>query len=260
MVSGGGNPPPTRVIYAASSEAHERSYRHLETELPWVEFVRASDFKADLLRSIDGFSYFLFLVDDNLFVRAVSLTRCREWLERRGEAVGFSLRLGRNTRYCYTLNRPQALPQLDVLEPNFLAFRWTGQEADFGYPLELSSSIYRVEEIRAMLEQLPYRHPNSLEGMMAQCAQAYAPIRPVLLCPEFSITFCASLNRVQSVALNRAGETHGRSADELRCLFDARQRPDFERDQGYTPGGCHEEVPLMLRPHAGTPRMSQGGS
>jgi len=248
LAAAGESPPPTRVIYAASSEAHARSYRLLESEFFWVEFVKEKDFKSDVLGAVKGFDYVLFLVDDNIFVRPCSLTNTRRWLEQVPPAIGFSLRLGRNTEYCYTLNRSQALPKFERLAEGVLGFSWPGQEADFGYPLEVSSSVYRLADIRLLLEQLPYHHPNSMEGMISECARAYAEVRSVLLCPDLTISFCAPINRVQNVALNRAGEFHGRSAEELLSLFEQGIRLDVERYAGHVPGACHEEVPLFVRP------------
>lgn len=239
-------PPVTKVIYAASSPAHEESYRVLAREIMWVEFIRETEFRTQLLEALAGYEFALFMVDDNIFVRSCSLVRFCRLMDRFPEAIAFSLRLGRNTQYCYPLNRPQALPSFVAIEPGILHYQWPGQEADFGYPLEVSSSMYRVRDIGPLLEQLSYQHPNSFEAAMAQYAHLYAKVRPGLLCCEQSLTFCAPINRVQDVVINRAGESHGCSASELLQLFTCGVRLDISRYQGHVPGSCHEEVPLFF--------------
>lgn len=164
------------ILYNASKDRWRQQYLILEhywcTRLP-VIFHAEQDFRTDvpsilglpdqsgahmtllhkgllgrmsrLLRRIPvaaaPWQHVLFLVDDNLFVRRFAISDIVRALRAHPQAIGFSLRLGRNTTYCYSLDRQQAVPTFSLVEDNMLTFDWTAAECDFGYPLELSSSV-----------------------------------------------------------------------------------------------------------------------
>ena len=60
-------------------------------------------------------NHVLFLVDDALFVRPFRLEVAAQALDSNADALGFSLRLGRNTSNCYVLGRAQALPEFEPI-------------------------------------------------------------------------------------------------------------------------------------------------
>ena len=123
------------VLYVASTPAFAAGYRVLTNEHPGVEFLRESDFKVELIRLIEGTSHVMFLVDDTLFVGSLSLAQAIKVLDDDPACLGFSFRLGRNTTYCYTLDKYQRLPAFEELSSGVLTFDWTDAEHDFGYPL-----------------------------------------------------------------------------------------------------------------------------
>ncbi len=75
----------------------------------------------------------LFLVDDNIFVRPFSLDSAVSALYSDDSVLGFSLRLGRNTTYCYAMDRPQALPEFQKKAGGILSYDWTTAELDLPY-------------------------------------------------------------------------------------------------------------------------------
>lgn len=191
----------------------------------------------------------LFLVDDNLFVRDFSLASILTSLSRNPAALGFSLRLGQNTTYSYSANQPQALPHFNPLPENTLKFNWPGTEGDFGYPLEVSSSVYLADQLLPFLATIHFHNPNELEGAIASRITVFQKTHPELLCFQQSVTFCNPLNIVQSFHANRAGEDHQHSVAELLKRFEAGERVDVSAYQGLTPKACHQEVPLQfIRP------------
>jgi hypothetical protein len=209
------------------------------------------------VRSTAGaeWSHVLFLVDDNLFVRPFSLAHVLRALRARPSAAGFSLRLGRNTTYCHPRRMLQAIPRFERLDPEVLAFRWPGADCDFGYPLEVSSSVYSSAIVAGLLTTLDYSNPNTLEDALARGAKRFelASWRPELCCFESSVAFCNAVNRVQSTAPNRAGETVGLPAQELAELFDQGKRIDTVRLEGFVPNGCHTEVPFEFIDSSASP-------
>src|SRR5665647_703499 len=270
------------ILYTASSPALARQYEVLENG--WrgalrLRFHRERDFRADLLRILDAGNrlsrgrlhhsphllrllprggrfhhasegvapYVLFLVDDSIFCRPFSIASATRALDARPRAIGFSLRLGRNTTYCYSLDSQQHVPQLAAIGHGVFAFDWTIAECDFGYPLEVSSSIYSGPRVARVLAGQSFSNPNTLESQFAGAARrSWARRSPELLCFEQSVAFCNAVNKVQIVYDNRAGEEVELSARELAKRFDAGLRIDTRAFAGFTPNACHCDVPFSF--------------
>jgi hypothetical protein len=278
------------VLYAASSPALARQYEVLEKG--WrgalrLRFHRERDFRADLLRILDAGNrlsrgrlhhsphllrllprggrfhhasdgvapYVLFLVDDSIFCRPFSIASATRALDARPRAIGFSLRLGRNTTYCYSLDSQQLVPQLADIGHGVFAFDWTSAECDFGYPLEVSSSIYSGPRVARVLAGLSFSNPNTLESQFAGTAsRSWARRCPELLCFKQSVAFCNAVNKVQTVCDNRAGEEVELSPRELAKRFDSGLRIDTRAFADFMPNASHCDVPFsFIRDEAGTP-------
>ncbi|MFM8321015.1 MAG: hypothetical protein ACKOC5_08890, partial [Chloroflexota bacterium] len=216
------------VLYAATTPAFAAQYRDLSRER-WpgqayarLHFVRQANFYRDVFRLLMGTCYtslaplyyrvtlqrrlglqrwagcwplrsqaeiVLFLVDDSLFVRPFSLAQAAGCLRDHPDLLGFSLRLGRNTGYCYTRDRPQELPQFSELQPGIVHFDWTRAQGDFAYPLEVSSSVYRLADVLQSLQTKPFDNPNELEDAISAGAERFRAQRPRLACLELSAAF-----------------------------------------------------------------------
>jgi hypothetical protein len=269
------------VLYKATSERHVRQYACLTQEYSRrnVNFLAEQSFQEDLLRLLmpsfgrpgAGFRYWLsgwlghwfgypfrlfaqsgnvetvlFLVDDNIFVRSFHLQEVTAALASNPEVIGVSLRLGMNTSYCYPLDKPQANPSFIELNERLLGFRWIGADGDYGYPLEVSSSVYRLEDILPVLATVPFDNPNRLEGQLAKRAKRFRRKAPELVCFHQSVTFCNPVNRVQSVVENRVGVVQEYSSEGLAGMFEAGYRLDVEFYRGFIPNACHQEVKLVV--------------
>jgi SAM-dependent methyltransferase len=240
-----------RVLYAAGTPRLEALYSTAAQELPWAAFEREDGgFKAALLRLASGARHLAFVVDDAIFVRSWRASDVVAALDRCPEALGVSLRLGRNTTSCYSFRREQPVPPLLEVGHGLLALDWTSAELDFGYPLELSSSVYRGEDVLPMLRDLGYANPNQLEDRLHTARQRFASARPVLLCAERSVAFCVPLNVVQREFPNRGGDRPDRSVDALASAYAEGRRVRVEALRSHTPRACHEEVELPLEPAA----------
>ena len=191
-------------------------------------------------------TYILFLVDDNLFVRDFSLAEAISTMEDHPDSLGVSLRLGRNTRYCYAFNCPQSLPVFSDLQDGWMKFNWTSSEYDFGYPLEVSSSIYRTKEIIPLISGLHFQNPNDLEAHLASYRFLFLSKFPNIICFEQSITFCNPVNIVQDTANNRAGEQFPFTIEDMITRFDQGDRIRVENYSGFTPNACHQEMELIF--------------
>lgn len=273
------------VIYRASSDLLERQYQELAAlHEGRVRFSPEVDFRAQVLDILGGSSLHslqkgrrwglgsmwgrseppppsdkreqdlvLFLVDDTLFVRTVNLGMVAAALQTNADALGFSLRLGRNTVQNYALGRAQQLPDFQVLGQGVLKYDWTTADGDFGYPLEISSSVYRLRDVAPLVSGLRFRDPNTLESELSLQAKGLARRMHAMLCPECSVAFCAPLNRVQKVFENRAGHAPEWSPGRLADKFDEGFRVDVAALDGFVPSGCHQEVELPFEPRTAAP-------
>ena len=243
-----------RVVFRCSNDRHAAQYRTLQTEHPDVEFVAESDFCCDLLSAIEGFEQVMFLVDDNVFIRPFRLQDVTAALQASPSAIGFSLRLGRNISRCYPLgDAAQHLPPSEKIAPGILKYSWTEAIHDFGYPLEVSSSVYRMSDIGPMIARMPgVRNPNQLEELLVAGKPQFGDSHPHLLCFEHSVAFCNPVNVVQTSLPNRAGRDEATSVRSLMERFDLGYRVDVGAFDSFTPSGPHEEMPFTyLPPQAG---------
>jgi hypothetical protein len=271
------NEAQMHVVYKTSSDLHARQYASLEQIYPEVHFHPEGVLRNDLLGLMkeaaqpawmmalshrvrearrrrlwlqlwSGFlefpRYVLFLVDDNLFVRDFTLKDITHALASHVNALGFSLRLGKNINYSYPWDKSATQPEFKPARQNISVFRWMDAVDEFNYPLELSSSIYRLDEMLTLLEKLKFENPNRLEAQMAKSTGRFEKNLPDLLCYNISVTFCNPVNRVQDVYKNRAGQIEGFSSEELASLFEKGRRVQVESYSGFMNNACHQEVEL----------------
>lgn len=218
----------------------QRAWRRLFNSILFPLLLRLASVPSDDL-------FIFFMVDDNIFVQDFDLFPITNSLRQTSDALGFSLRLGRNTTYTYMHNSPQALPEFSVMEQRILRYNWTKAEHDFNYPLEVSSSIYRATQIFPLLTVSQFQNPNMLEYALAIQSRRYAKRFPQLLCFGTSVAFCNPINIVQNVAYeNRAALTHHYAIEELAERFDQGQRIDVKSYSGFCPNSCHQEVELRF--------------
>ena len=234
------------VLYTTSSPYLEGLYRQLGLQYPGVTFRKERHFRQDVLALVAGTQFIGFVVDDAIFVREFSAQTVISALEADNLAIGFSLRLGTNTTYCYPLDSVQDLPAFTTGQPGVLAYRWPGASHDFGYPFDLSSSVYRSTDIEPLLRRLKFNNPNILEAQMAAAAPTFAMERPVLLCFQRSAAFCIPANRVQSVLANRAAGNPDETPEALAAVYAQGGRIDLARYMDFPNNACHQEVPLWI--------------
>jgi hypothetical protein len=253
------------VIYAGSSRLSLDQYCQLQHDFPTAEFIAQGDFRQDVfdlvripVSRVGRFAVraglakrpdkrlVMFLVDDNIFVRDFGLADVARALHEEEGALGFALQMGRNLNYCYPLDLPLEFPAAIPVLGDIVKYRWPDAGRGLDYPLEVSSSLYRLGDVARLLAGLDFRNPNMLETHMAARAGSFRRTHPYLLCFTQSVTFCNPVNRVQSDYANRAGDSKDRSAASLAQLFERGYRVDVARYDGFVPSSCHQEVDLAL--------------
>jgi hypothetical protein len=272
---------PIYILYKVSSEAHTTQYIQLienYRENKNVHFFHEKNFRKDTLHIISlcmdpciktsiyrwtiklGYRfklfsklflaqnpgyYLTFLVDDNIFVRDFLIKQASGQLEKFNETLGFSLRLGRNTTYCYMQDRTQPLPDFEEVTPGILAYDWQTSQMDFNHVPEVSSSIYRIKDIFPAIHFNWFVTPNQLETCLVNYRPKMSDL-PKFLCYETSVTFCNPINKVQEEFLNRSSQKSAYSADNLSVFFGKGSRIDVATYDGFIPNSCHQEMPLRF--------------
>lgn len=231
------------VIYKSTSPEFTSGYDSLKNSYK-AKFIEEKTFKDDLLGAIEGSGYLLFVVDDCIFIREFSISDCVNALVTDQQSIGVSLRLGRNTRYCYTLDKLQAIPRFEEGVFGLLKYSWPNADYDFGYPLELSSSLYRLQDLNPILQSLQFTAPNNLEDALSRNAARFLSKYPILHCFGYSVAFCAPMNRVQDEYLNRTSGDKDLSADQLMKMFNDGFRIDVQAYEQFIPNACHQEVKM----------------
>ena len=203
-----------------------------------AQFTRDTDFRSDLLSAVEGYDYVLFLTDDTVFVKDFSAKDCVYELDDDPKLLVVSLRLGWNTTHCYMLDTAQTAPET-------WKYPWADHDLDFGYPFDLSSSIYRVADVLPLLEMPAYSNPNTLEAFLDWSKDQFKDTRPLLLFDGNSRAFANPLNKVQTIFTgNKSGRDSRYSIERLAALFDKGYRIDIGKFDDYVPKGVHEEVDL----------------
>jgi hypothetical protein len=213
------------------------------SEFPQVNFVAETNFKNDLLAlvhesdiswgSIPPYMV-VFMTDDTICTVDFSMKEVLSALAENEDCLGFSLRLGLNCNTCFPYNCKQDVPHYEKVKNNVLKFNWQTSQYDFGYPLELSSSAYRIQDILEILEDCKYGSPNYLESCMAN---AYIENKPNLLMFKKSVAFSCPLNIVQSSHRNRNANYN---PDTFRLIYEKGGRIDIGQFDNYQNHGAHE--------------------
>jgi hypothetical protein len=233
------------VLYKTSDAFLESLYRELACDYPRIQFVAEQNFKNDVIRLLQESDYILFLVDDTLFVRSFYLTEIASHLRETPDTLGFSLRLGKNTVYCHHADTGMPLPEFRPVSKRIQKYSWWNACWDFGFPLEVSSSVYRAEDLVPLLRELAFSGPNNME-MQLDSQKSKLTKHQYLSCYERSVAFSAPLNKVQTVGECRAGENESYSPAFLGRLFREGRRIDVFTYAGLLPNAPHVEVELAF--------------
>lgn len=157
------------VLYTYSNPEFEKGYDVLKemckTNLWNVNFVKETNFKEDLLGLIKSdYKYTTFFTDDDVLFDEIDYqTIENSFLDE--DVFCFSLRLGKNTTFCYTMNVPNQIVISKETE-NTVSWDWQKSWYDFGYPLSVDGHVFRTKEIAKLSKSLNFKSPNTYEGSL----------------------------------------------------------------------------------------------
>lgn len=228
------------VLYRPTSERHADAYETLKAVHARARWVREARFREDLLGLIGDAQMTVFHTDDDVYFRTPGP------FEVRDDEVCFSLRLGLNTTYSYTLDVEQRLVAASV-EGNRVAWDWRSQGAgELSYPLALNGHVFRTEEVREWLREAEFTNPNTLESALQY---SNPDVRPRMASFRHSVVVSIPANVVNETNANRHGDLA--SADELNERFVDGERIDVRKLEFSAVRSSHQEIPFVFSPGSG---------
>jgi len=195
------------VVYRSSSPAIGLSYQrvfnsfHNQIHLTTIQEDNGG-LKPALLNAFNRIecSHYLLYVDDQVVFK--SLTKAEAHAALTGADV-FTYRLGLNTRYCYTLNKAQAIPPYQI-EGDIIYWSIGQGENDFRYPFSFDGTFIPSLYLKLCCRFLSYKGPNSLEGAMNYSLWLAPILRLRMAAPSHQKCVNFVLGRVQDEVANRS--------------------------------------------------------
>ena len=233
------------VFYKTTDSRFDNQYVLLEKEFEDVNFVREIDLTMQIITAVYSKKYVVFFVDDSVVVKSFDIQKVIDSLETNEDTIGFSLRLGINTTHSYmNCYREQKLPEFIDVDDNVYKYKWIGEQLDFGYPLEVSSSVYRVKDFKK-IRFVPEATPNQIEGCMSRSRGTFKISHPYLLCFRTSVAFSVPVNKVNE-SNNPSNRKFCYPVQLLAEKFDQGYKIDIEKLTGFLPDSVHQEVELRF--------------
>lgn len=192
------------IIYKCSDDRHQKSYEDLITiykNQPFI-FIKEENFRNQLLNIItyDKAKSIIFYVDDMIFIKPF------DYLELKTIDTSkyiLSLTRGEDLTFSIVLNKPLKIPTFQKYSNNFVMFDWFeyGDFSDWEYPLGVSGYMFGRKECLLMLENIPFKAPNSLESNLQKFLPLFKNRKGV--CPVKVLAVCVHANIIQTEISNR---------------------------------------------------------
>jgi hypothetical protein len=224
------------VLYKPTSESFEKAYASLAAERSSVHWVRETSFRENLQALVGEADNTVFHTDDDVYFRSP------DQFDLRDDEVCFTLRLGLNTTYSYTLDVEERLFAADVVG-NRVVWDWRSQgPGSYSYPLAVNGHVFRTEDAVDWLRRSRFSNPNELEAAL----QVFnAEVRPKMASFQHSVVVSIPANIVNETFVNRHGNLF--TVENLNDRFLAGERVDLDSMDFSCIVACHQEIPFVFR-------------
>lgn len=229
------------VLYRATTADHQAAYQLCRDRFSDVHFqfddASPARLAADLLAGADIECFF---TDDSVLYRPL----LDPFPPTVGEGVlCVSLRLGRNTTWCYPHGREQKLPDFDS-PADLLRWNWTRADGDFGYPASVDGHLFRGPSLHSALFNCPSAaNPNQMEEYLVKYFKYDE--RKMMASYEHSCLVGLPLNVVTDTHRNRNAGTW--DSDDLAARYLDGWRIDLDALNFTDVRGAHQEIELELK-------------
>lgn len=160
------------ILYKASNDEYNRGYNTIRDLYPQFNYKKEESFKSDLLSLFNNSQYTVFFTDDDIVFKSLKLNNDElHNIFMLTNANCFSLRLGLNTKHCYTQQRLNKLNNhnthnfyfdIDLIEP-VISWKVSDGTNDYSYPMSVDGHIFKTEYIKNLSETLEYTNANLFE-------------------------------------------------------------------------------------------------
>jgi hypothetical protein len=241
-VNGRGVFAPIYVLYHATTSEHAESYRVCGTEHPSTTLIADSPSSLRLAgRLTERADWACCLTDDSVLYLPLSSTLPHEGVAP--DVLCLSLRLGRNTMFCYPHNRTHPLPAFEQ-RGTLLVWDWTRASGDFGYPGSLDGHVFRGATLRAALyDCLPSASPNQIEDHLVRAVDGD---RRLMACYQHSHLVGLPINVVNRTHANRNSQSHHYPVASLLQRYLAGERINQDALDFSDVRGAHQEIRLAF--------------
>jgi hypothetical protein len=235
------------ILYKTSNDEYDRGYNMIRDLYPQFTYKKEQSFKEDLLSLFNESKYTIFFVDDIIFYNDVILNNDElHNIFMLTEASCFSLRLGLNTRHCYTQQKLNSLENYkthnfyydtDLIEP-VISWKVGDGTNDYAYPMSTDAHIFKTEYIKNLCEFITYTNPNTFEALLSN----FSNPEMVISSYKKSKIVNSPINKVQNVFENLAGMNYGYSAEDLNEMFLDGLSFNVSKMNFTEIKGCHQEI------------------
>lgn len=171
------------ILYTHDKE-FEKGYEILIKKYPEHDWVFETDFKTQTIQILTQHrsNYVMFLVDDDVMLR--------DWDANTSE--NFEIFMLNDDILCMSLRMCPEYNNAPAFCDN--AWEWQNCKKDWGYPMSVTSTIFRKSDILPQIHKYDFDMPNTLENMLKK----HIPDRPLMICEDFPIFINVLANQVQS--------------------------------------------------------------
>lgn len=235
---------PLRVLYHASTPAHQRAYEEVRELIPrtTISFRKQDSdrsFRDNLMELLDAIASekMFFLVDDIVFTEDVDV---RDFAQYDTDKFVPTLRMGLNLNKCYTLQKDQPLPEATAAATkDTLTWKWEEGLYDWGYPLSVDGHFFSTHEMTTMIRLLQFSAPNTLEDQLQKFRRFF--LFRTGICYKKSRIVNIPCNKVQTENKNLYGNMH---QDFLLDRWQQGYQMDFRRLYGCMNESAHQDIPF----------------
>lgn len=241
------------ILYKCSTKRYEVAYRKLKQKYD-CKFIneKKNGFYLTCLQLLNSicYDYILFFTDDTILFDNVYIQDITRTLNKHPTAIGFSLRLGENTNFCYMKDQPQKIGNskriINDIHKDKIIYEWTNSTHDFGYPLELSSSLYRRCFAFHLIRNLDFKDPNTMEFKMDAHKHLFSSLSPHLISFKTSKAVSIPANLTQQSYHNKHVGKKEFSINNLLKLFEKNRKIDISIFEKIRPNSVHVEIPYVF--------------
>jgi hypothetical protein len=235
------------ILYKSSNDEYNRGYNMIRDLYPQFSYKKEENFKQDLLSLFNDSKYTMFLTDDDIIYQSFKLNNDElHNIFMLTEANCFSLRLGLNTKHCYTMQRLNDLKNFkthnfyydkDLIEP-VISWKVGDGTNDYAYPMSVDGHIFKTEYIKNLCEVLEYTNPNLFEAMLSNFSKS----EMIMSSYKDNKLVNSPINRVQDTFQNLSGMKYRYSVEDLNEMYLDGVSFDFNKMKFNEITGCHQEI------------------